>query len=204
METNLDYPRKLESISEAPKQFSEALGSHFSETDTFRLLLHAPPSSVGDEVVSATALVITEIGWVLASENPNGGISVEQCAFSDTLFLELTSIVLWGQLKIDYASTGISYSAAVRFSTVEQKYYREAIDLLLDGIERTRALKGERGGSVETEVKDWPYKFRNEVLDTYPRTSVCSLPLSGRRSLAGSGEKSLPPAHSWSLNVNSY
>ena len=44
----------------------------------------------------------------MASEDQHGGISVEQCTFSDTLFLELTSIVLWGQLKIDYGSAGIS------------------------------------------------------------------------------------------------
>jgi hypothetical protein len=162
METNLSYPRKLESISEAPEQFSEAVKSHLPATDISRLVLYAPPSSVGDEVTPATVLVITDVGWVLGSENADGGISVEQCRFSDTLFLELTSIVLWGQLKIDYASAGTSYSAVTRFSTVEERLYREAIDLLLDSIERTHASLGKKDGGVEGIVKDWPLKFQSE------------------------------------------
>ena len=99
METNLSYPLKLESISEAPRQFSEARRSHLPATDISRLVLYAPSSPVGDEVTPAAVLVITDVGWVLASENADCGISIEQCTFSDTLFLELTSIVLWGQLK---------------------------------------------------------------------------------------------------------
>ena len=169
METNIGYPRKLESISEAPERFSEALKSHLPAADSFHLVLYAPPSSVGDEVAPATVLVITDVRWVLASEDADGGISVEQCTFSDTLFLELTSIVLWGQLKIDYGSAGTSYSAVMRFSTVEERLYREAIDLLLDGIERTRASHGEKDGSVEGTVKDWPLKFQSEVMHYVPK-----------------------------------
>jgi len=86
METNTGYPRKLESVSEAPTQFSEAVRSHLPATDGSRLVLYAPRSPVGDEVAPATALVITDVGWVLASENADGGISVERCTFSDTLF----------------------------------------------------------------------------------------------------------------------
>ena len=123
METNTDYPRKLESISEVPEQFSEAVRSHLSAIDAVRLLLYAPSASVGDEEVPATVLVVTDDGWLVASENEDSGSSVEQCKFNDTLFLELTSIVLWGQLKIDFASTGTSYAAVMRFRT----YRRETL-----------------------------------------------------------------------------
>jgi hypothetical protein len=133
-----NYPRKLESILEAPEQFSEALRSHLSASDGSRLILYAPSASVGEEKVPATVLVVSDDGWLLASENQDGDVSVEKCKFNDSLFLELTSIVLWGQLKIDYASTGTSYSAVTRFSTVEERLYREAIDLVLDGIDRKR------------------------------------------------------------------
>jgi hypothetical protein len=173
METNTgyphNYPHKLKSILEAPEQFSEALRSHLSATDAFRLILYAPSASIGDEKVPATVLVVTDDGWLVASENQDGGISVEQCKFNDTLFLELTSIVLWGQLKIDFASTGTSYSAVIRFSTTEERLYREAIDLVLDGIDRTRASQSEKDRGTAEVLKDWPFKFRNEVLQYLPK-----------------------------------
>jgi hypothetical protein len=173
METNtgypLNYPHELKSILEAPEQFSEALRSHLSATDAFRLILYAPSASVVDKKVPATVLVVTDDGWLVASENQDGGISVEQCKFNDTLFLELTSIVLWGRLKIDFASTGTSYSAVIRFSTAEERLYREAIDLVLDGIGRTRVSQSETDRGAAEMLKEWPLKFRNEVLDYLPK-----------------------------------
>jgi hypothetical protein len=175
METNTgyphNYPHKLKSILEAPEQFSEALRSHLSATDALGLILYAPSASVVDRKVPATVLVVTDDGWLVASENQDGGsgISVEQCKFSDTLFLELTSIVLWGRLKIDFASTGTSYSAVIRFSTAEERLYREAIDLVLDGVDRTRASKSETDRGAAEMLKGWPLKLRNEVLDYLPK-----------------------------------
>jgi hypothetical protein len=164
-----NYPHKLKSISEAPEQFSEALRSHLSAADICRLIVYAPPASVVERKVPATVLVITDDGWLVASENQDGGISVEQSKFSDTLFLELTSIALWGRLKIDFASTGTSYTAVIRFSTAEERLYREAIELVLDGVDRTRASQGETDRAAAEIVQEWPLKFRNEVLDYLPR-----------------------------------
>ncbi len=169
METNTGYPRKLGSISEVPERFSEALRSHLSAIGAVRLLLYAPSTSVGDEEVPATVLVVTDDGWLVASENQDGGSSVEQCKFIDTLFLELTSIVLWGELKIDFASAGTSYTAVTRFSTVEERLYREAVDLMLDGIDRTHAPESRRKRGAVEELKDWPAKFRNEALHYLPK-----------------------------------
>jgi hypothetical protein len=164
-----NYPHKLKSILEAPEQFSEALRSHLSATDACRLILYSPSASVGDEKVPATVLVVTDDGWLAASENPDGGVSVEQCKFNDTLFLELTSIILWGQLKIDFASVGTSYATVTRFSTAEERLYHEAIDLVLDGIDRTRASQSEKDRGASEMLKDWPLKFRNEVLEYLPK-----------------------------------
>jgi hypothetical protein len=72
------YSRKLESISEVPEQFSEAVRSHISAIDAVRLLLYAPSAFVGDEEVLATVLVVTDDGWLVASENQDGGSRVEQ------------------------------------------------------------------------------------------------------------------------------
>jgi hypothetical protein len=47
----------------------------------------------------------------------------------------------------------------MRFSTVEERLYREAIDLVLDGIDRTRTSKNERDRSAAEVLKDWPFQI---------------------------------------------
>ena len=169
MKSNTGYPRKVESISEVPGEFPDALRSHVSSADAARLILYAPPTSVGDEKVRESVLVVTNDGWLAATDNQETGISVEQCKFNDTLFLELTSILLWGQLKIDFACAGTSYTAITRFNTVQEDLYREAIDLILDGIDRTHAIGSEKDRRAAEVLRDWPLKFRNEVLRYLPK-----------------------------------
>lgn len=91
---------------------------------------------------------MTSVGWLLASETETGGVSIQKSNFRDTLFLELTSILLWGQLKIHFVMAGKSDIAILGFDKVGEKFYRDAIDLILDGIDQTLAP------SVEVE-SDW-------------------------------------------------
>jgi hypothetical protein len=51
------------------------------------------------EMSPATVLAVTDNGWLLASEAEDGGVRVEKCSLSDTLLLELTSILLLGPTK---------------------------------------------------------------------------------------------------------
>jgi hypothetical protein len=188
-----NYPHKLESILEAPGQFSEALRSHVSASDAFGVIVYAPSASVGGETVPATVLLVTDDGWLLASENQDGGVSVEKCKFNDSLFLELTSIVLWGKLKIDYASTDTSYSAVIRFTTAEERLYREAIDLVLDGIDRTHTSESEKERGTAEVLKEWPFKFRNEVLQYLPK-GQCLLAATQWPAIDGGFRRELAPA----------
>jgi hypothetical protein len=125
------------------------------------LILYAPSPTVADEKVPATVLVVTDDGWLVASENQDGGINVEQCKFNDTLFVELTSIVLLGQLKIDFASTGICTVLWYGLARPKKGSTGEAIYLVLDGIDRTRTSPSEKPVAAEM-LKEWPLKFRNE------------------------------------------
>lgn len=170
IETFQEFPRKLGSISEVPGRLLDALRSHHVAANAPRLIAYTPAISVGDENLPASVLLVTDTGWLLASAEDldAGDVIVEGSPFSETLFVELTSIVLWGELKIDFAATGTSYSATMRFNTVEEALFHEAIDLILDGIDRTHT-KGEENRRVPEAVKDWPLKFRNEALDYLPK-----------------------------------
>ena len=93
---------------------------------------------------------------------------MEDCKFDDTLILELTSLILWGELKIHFAAVGASYCAGMRFSTVTEGLYREAIDLLLERIDQAPA----QGVPKDDEdiFEKWPIEFRRAALRYRPKS----------------------------------
>jgi hypothetical protein len=67
---------------------------------------------------------------------------VEKSDFSETLFLELTSILLYGRFSVYFATVGTAYSATVKFDTVGEEFYREAIGLILKSMDQTQVPLG--------------------------------------------------------------
>jgi hypothetical protein len=116
-----------------------------------------------DEKTPATVLAVTNDGWLVASETENGRASVEKSDFSETLFLELTSLLLLGQFRIYFATVGTAYSATVRFDTVGEEFYREAIDLILKSMDQTRVPAVQNDRNVASTFEAWPMKFRTEA-----------------------------------------
>ena len=175
MMTDTRFATKLDTINDAPEPLRNVLLDNLPSLDSVRLLIHAPAFLTSDErsptapevtpavVTPATVLAVTSDGWLVASETEDGGASVEKAHFRDTLFLELRSILLSGQLKIYFAAVGTSYSAAINFDTVGEELYREAIDLILTGIDRRSATTGENDRGAGSTFEAWPMKFRNEA-----------------------------------------
>src|SRR5215469_7103006 len=135
MEIDTRFPTKLNTVTDAPEPFRSALVESLPLEEPVRLLVHAPAFVAGDQKSPATVLAVTNHGWLVASEIEEGGVTLEKSDFSNTLFLELTSIFLFGQLRICFAAVSTSYSVTMRFETVEDESYREAIDLILAGID---------------------------------------------------------------------
>ena len=169
MEIDTSLPTKLDSISDAPEPLRTALVENLSSEEPVRLLLYAPAFSAVAEKTPATLLAVTKDGWCLASESEARGASVQKSDFSETLFLELTSILLFGQLKIHFATKGESDFATVKFDTVGEELYREAIDLLLAGIDPGLANTAEQGREDDSVFEAWPANFRYEAKRYRPK-----------------------------------
>jgi len=133
------------------------------------LLVHAPAFTTGDEKSPATLLAVTNNGWFVASETEDGDAALEKSDFSDTLFLELTSILLLGRLKISFAALNTSHSVTIRFETVEDECYREAIDLMLAGIDPALPGVADKDRNEASMFEAWPMKIRNEAQRYWPR-----------------------------------
>ena len=115
---------------------------------------------------------MTNVGWLVVSETEAGGVSIQESNFRDTLFLELTSILLWGQLKIHFVTAGKSDNTILRLDTVGEQFYLDAINLILDGTDRPLnpqwKLKSDRSSTLISE--SWPLHFRNEALRYRPKS----------------------------------
>jgi hypothetical protein len=131
MEIDTRFPTKLDSISDAPEPLRSPLVEGLSSEEPGR-------------------------GWFVASETEHGGATVEKSDFSETLFLELTSVLLSGQLKIHFATGGTSDFATINFDTVGEEFYREAIDLILAGIDPVLANAAEKDRKEASIIEAWP------------------------------------------------
>jgi len=163
MEINTRFPSKLDAITEAPEPFRTALKKRLRSDKRIGLLVHAPSFSTGKEKFPATLLAVTDQGWLVASDYEKNGSSVSASIFSETLFLELTSILLFGQFKSYFAKFGTSFCAPVNFNTVGEQYYREAIQLILNGIDKVDNIEMEMNREPTELFDDWPFKFRMEA-----------------------------------------
>jgi hypothetical protein len=163
MEINTRFSRKLDAITDAPEPFRSALKKRLGSDKRIRLLVHAPPFSTGKKKFPATLLAVTDKGWLVASDCEQNGTSVSTCIFSETLFLELTSILLFGQFRSYFAMFGTSLCATANFSTVGEQYYREAIQLILNGIDGVDNIGTENNCEPTELFYDWPFKFRMEA-----------------------------------------
>jgi hypothetical protein len=175
MEIDTTFPTKLNIVSDAPEPLRSALEQSLSSGELVRLLVHAPAFATEDEKSPATVLAVTNNCWLVASETEDGSAALEKSDFSETLFLELTSILLLGQLRISFAAADTAKSVTIKFETVGDELYREAIYLILAGIDPALIPAVEKDRNAASMFEAWPMKIRNEAQRYWP---------SGQRSVA--------------------
>ena len=158
MEIDTRFPTKLNTVSDAPEPLRSALVESLPSGEPVRLLVHAPAFSTENEKSPATVLAVTNTGWAVASETESGGASIDKSDFNDTLFFELKSILLSGQLKISFAAVNTSRSVTIKFETVEDEFYRAAIELMLVGIDPALAGVAEKDRNEASMLDGWPMK----------------------------------------------
>jgi hypothetical protein len=171
MHTDNNFPTKLFAVDDVPEPFRAALQQHLSPSEQV-VLIYSPAFStlenltkepvrgnVGKIFIPASVLAVMDDRWLVATHE-EGGVTVDQSVFRDTLFLELTSILLSGELKIYYASVDRHYVATVQFNTVHEEFYREAIGLILNGIDQKESTSYNHFAPV---LSTWPLKYRLEA-----------------------------------------
>jgi hypothetical protein len=132
--------------------------------------VHRDSHGKSREKFPATVLAVTDQRWLIVAEVRPGIARVTDAAFDETLLVEFTEILLFGELKIHFALDEKPHSSAAHFNTVTDGYYREATQLLLECIEgRSPVANGEASSYAAALLSDLPLKFRNAVLEYVPQ-----------------------------------
>jgi len=162
------FASRLDTLDEAPEPFRRALAEHLAD-DSPHLLIYGPPWVSLKTRNPATVLAVTNQRWLIAFDTPGGQASVVQCDFANTLLVELTVILLYGQLRIEFVAGGPAQWAELQFNTVMEKLYDEAVQLLLAGMEKTRLSVQAVNPDAELLRRNLPFTFQNALLKFTPR-----------------------------------
>jgi hypothetical protein len=146
------FAMRANSVEETPEPFRSALLEHLSLRESIEYLAFGPAHISFGVRSPATLLALTDRRWLLVSDDAEGRAAVAGCAFDDTLLVELTEILLDGQLKIDYMAGVTAQSSAIEFHAVSDTVYREAVRLLLRGVGGGSAATTSGGPAAVPEI----------------------------------------------------
>ncbi len=157
------FATRANSVEETPEPFRSALLEHLSPRESIEYLAFGPAHIRIGVRSPATLLALTDRRWLVVSDDADGRASLAGCAFDDTLLVELTQILLHGQLKIDYVAGVTPQSCAIEFHAVSDSVYREAVRLLLRGVGGGSAATAPGRPVAVPEIGTRPIIFRDTV-----------------------------------------
>ena len=156
-----DFATRSLRIEDTPRPFREALLHRVDEGENIRHLIHGPAFATGKFRSLASLLCVTDKRWLIVLCEKDGTITVGESTYDSILLVELTIILLSGQLKIDFVFKDEVRSTALQFNTVMKRDYLRAIQDVLTAIDGDKGEE-EKGDLRNTPIlRDWPLKFRN-------------------------------------------
>jgi hypothetical protein len=188
-----DFAVPAARIADTPQPFREILWQRIPKAETVRQLIFSPAFVAGKFRALASVLCVTDQRWLVLLGQNDGRITVDEASYDMTWLVELTVILLYGQLKIDFVANRETRMATLQFNTVMQRSYSAAVEDILDGID------GKEHGATKHDwirspiISDWPLKFRNFAIIYLPKKSQL---LDGVywKEIRGSFNRELGPA----------
>jgi hypothetical protein len=151
-------------LEEMPSPLRTALEHRISEDEKIRHLICSPAFTTGKFHFLASLLCVTDKRWLIALRQKDGSITVNESLYNSTLLVELTIILLHGQVKIDFVEGGEARAAACQFNTVMQKVYRNAVQEILHRLDENGKAEADRDWRASPILVAWPLKFRNVAI----------------------------------------
>jgi hypothetical protein len=165
------FPTSATRIEDTPTPFREALSQRIQENESVRHLICSPEFGAAKFRALASLLCVTDRRWLIVLPESDGSTMVDESSFDSTLLVELTIILLYGQLKIDFVRDGEARTTALQFNAVMQHFYSEAIQDILDAIDGKEHGSPNLDRSRSSIFMGWPLKFRNFSIIYMPEKS---------------------------------
>ena len=165
------FPTSAKRIEDTPTPFREPLLQRIQENESVRHLIFSPEFGAAKFRALASLLCVTDRRWLIVLRESDGSTIVDESSFDSTLLVELTIILLYGQLKIDFVRNGEARTTALQFNAVMQYVYSEAIQDILDAIDGKEHASINRDCSRSSLFLGWPLKFRNFSIIYMPEKS---------------------------------
>ena len=155
------FPVQFAGLEECPDPFRDPLRHALSPSEAVFEIIYSPAFVAGRLYLPASVFCVTNRQWIMVHVSKSGDVSLDSAVFADTLLIELTVILLYGRMKLDYAISNRGDSSACYFNTVMGCMYTKAIQRILNFIDGIESCSSEKDRSILTDLKNWPLKFRN-------------------------------------------
>src|ERR1700675_811938 len=124
-------PTCIKRLEDVPPPFREGLSNRIGESESVVDLMFRPAFRAGKFSTLASVLCATDSRWFVVLLQDDGSVRVDTASYETTLLLELTLILLYGQLKMDFVYDGQVRSTALHFNTVMKDDYWKALQTIL-------------------------------------------------------------------------
>ncbi len=165
------FPTSTTRIDDTPAPFRAALLQRIHENESVRHLIFSPEFGAAKFRALASLLCVTDRRWLILLRERDGSTIVDESSFDSTLLVELTIILLYGQLKMEFVLNGEARMRALQFNTVMQHVYSEAVQYILDAIDGKEHASTKLDTSRSSIFMGWPLKFRNFSIIYMPEKS---------------------------------
>jgi hypothetical protein len=162
------FAAKLNSVEEAPDPLRDPMLAALHPHEAIELLIFGPSQRTIGKTDPASLMAILEHEWIIVTFGEHIGTQIYRCDFEDTLLLEMTDILLYGRLRVDFFRDNQIQSVAIYFNTVTSNIYEQAVQLLLNGMDKPNHLAFQEREDVRTTIEKLPLKFRNGVANYLP------------------------------------
>jgi len=136
--------------------------------DVIRCLIFGPTQRTVGTASPASLLAMLEREWVVVVHGKDVGSRVYRCDFADTLLVEITDVLLFGRLRLDFMKDDRQQSVAILFNTVTFELYQKAVQILLSGMEGYCQSVVDENRKVPAALKTLPLKFQNGIVRYLP------------------------------------
>ncbi|GAA5180622.1 hypothetical protein GCM10025771_25570 [Niveibacterium umoris] len=163
----LPFPESLDSINEVAEPFRSLMAKRFAQEGAPRAIIHTPRFETYGLSVPENTLAIGSDFWWVAFANGESGVVAREASFAKTRVIELSQLLLHGELRLDAGEA--ESSCVVAFNMVGADLFRAVVHEILAGLPANPAANVGFGTTLKADPA-LPFKLRSAMQESMPAT----------------------------------